>query len=127
MDRETAYARVRNLLRIDNSEVLQSFPLARIEASPQLPKRDVILLILESEASVFIRSCHGREDMAPEFDRLAEKGLLFNNFFSNGSHTYSGIFPRLPDFQRPWQIHYETDGRTAEICRIGTSAGGAWI
>ena len=99
--RETAYKRVRNLLRIDSSKMVSSFPLARIQSSPPRPKRDVILLILESEASVFIQSCYGREDMAPEFDRLAEKGLLFSNFFSNGSHTYSGIFSTLTGLPTP--------------------------
>ncbi len=58
---------------------------------------NVIVIIMESFAASKI-GCLRSEypyDMTLHFDTLAERGILFTNFYSAGSHTCSGLFNTL--------------------------------
>ena len=58
---------------------------------------NVIVVVMESFAATKI-GCLRSEypyDLTPCFDSLAEHGLLFTNFYSAGTHTYSGLFTTL--------------------------------
>ena len=94
LPQDEAFLNTNKLLGIHYHSFSQ-YPFARIETQEPQGDLNVIVLLMETEASVFISSCEGKEDLAPEFDRIAEQGLLFPNFFSSGSHTYSGIFTTL--------------------------------
>ncbi|EWC40265.1 LTA synthase family protein [Stutzerimonas stutzeri] len=71
----------------------------------QLPVRNVVVILMESFAGRFVGALGSREGITPNFDRLAEQGLLFSRFFSNGTHTHQGMFasmacfPNLPGFE----------------------------
>ena len=58
---------------------------------------NVIIVIMESFGSTRIGALDNRwrQDLSPCFDSLSERGLLFTNFYSNGMHTYTGLFCTL--------------------------------
>lgn len=58
---------------------------------------NVIIIIMESFGASRIGCLDNRfpYELSPNFDSLAEYGTLFTNFYSSGSHTYSGIFCTL--------------------------------
>ena len=68
----------------------------RFERSGQAPP-NVILIIMESFGSSKI-GCLKSEypyDLTPRFDSISAEGILFTNFYSSGTHTYSGLFTSL--------------------------------
>lgn len=84
-------------------------PLRRIFTPAQaqvLPGvKNVVVILMESFNGHFVGAMGSRDEITPNFDRLAEEGLLFTHFFSNGTHTHQGMFatmgcfPNLPGFE----------------------------
>jgi phosphoglycerol transferase MdoB-like AlkP superfamily enzyme len=74
-------------------------------AERSLPIRNVVVILMESFAGRFVGALGGTGDITPHFDALAKEGLLFDRFFSNGTHTHQGMFatmacfPNLPGFE----------------------------
>ena len=74
-------------------------------ADNTLPIKNVVVILMESFAGHFVGALGGKGDITPNFDRLAKQGLLFDRFFSNGTHTHQGMFatmacfPNLPSFE----------------------------
>jgi phosphoglycerol transferase MdoB-like AlkP superfamily enzyme len=73
--------------------------------SPIIIKRDdpnILIIILESFTAKAVGILGGNPDATPNIDRLAKEGLLFTNFYSNGSRSDRGIasilsaYPGLP-------------------------------
>lgn len=75
------------------------------DAAGVLPVRNVVVILMESFAGAHVGALGAREGITPRFDRLAEEGLLFTRFYSNGTHTHQGMFatvacfPNLPAFE----------------------------
>lgn len=61
------------------------------------PPPNVILIIMESFGSSRIGCLENLwpQDLSPSFDSISQHGLLFTNFYSNGIHTYTGLFCSL--------------------------------
>jgi len=63
---------------------------------------NVVIILLESWLARFVGVLGGKPDVTPNFDSLAEKGILFENFFATGTRTNRGIpsvlcsFPSSP-------------------------------
>jgi phosphoglycerol transferase MdoB-like AlkP superfamily enzyme len=74
-------------------------------ATGTLAVRNVVVILMESFAGRFVGALGSQDGITPNFDRLAEQGLLFDRFFSNGTHTHQGMFasmacfPNLPGFE----------------------------
>ena len=64
---------------------------------PNTEPANVILIILESLGSTGIGSLDRKfpYDLSPCFNSLADSGVLCTNFYSNGMHTYTGLFSSL--------------------------------
>ncbi|MGD8876053.1 MAG: LTA synthase family protein, partial [Gammaproteobacteria bacterium] len=103
----TALTRVRDMLLTPRDTLLEPdhYPLLRRHAPevrlPQAPK-NIVLIIMESFSGEFTGALGHDHGITPEFDKLAAQGLLFDRFFSNGTHTHQGMFatvachPNLP-------------------------------
>lgn len=67
-------------------------------------KPHVVFLFLESFRARDIGTLGGQYAASPNFDRLAEQGVLFTNFYGNGVQTTRGViaslFGVLPSFHR---------------------------
>lgn len=74
-------------------------------AQNTLPIRNVVVILLESFAGHSVGALGSDDNITPYFDKLAQEGLLFDHFFSNGTHTHQGMFatmacfPNLPGFE----------------------------
>lgn len=75
-------------------------PLILMEQKP-----NIILLIVESLSSINSKKVAGQRDQLAAFDRLAEHGLLFRNFFANHAASEGGIISLLSGFP---PLHYPT-------------------
>ena len=74
-------------------------------AENTLPIKNVVVILMESFAGHFVGALGSPLNITPHFDELAKEGLLFDRFFSNGTHTHQGMFatmacfPNLPSFE----------------------------
>jgi phosphoglycerol transferase MdoB-like AlkP superfamily enzyme len=70
-----------------------------------LPIRNVVVILMESFAGHSVGALGAPGNITPYFDKLSQEGLLFDRFFSNGTHTHQGMFatmacfPNLPGFE----------------------------
>jgi phosphoglycerol transferase MdoB-like AlkP superfamily enzyme len=70
-----------------------------------LPIKNVVIILMESFAGHSVGILGGPGNITPYFDQLSKEGLLFDRFFSNGTHTHQGMFatmacfPNLPGFE----------------------------
>lgn len=66
---------------------------------------NIVIILLESYSGRFTGALGNEFGVTPELDKLAEEGVLFTRFFSNGTHTHQGIFatlscfPNLPGYE----------------------------
>ncbi len=74
-------------------------------ADGQLAVRNVVVILMESFAGRYVGALGSADGITPNFDRLTGEGLLFERFFTNGTHTHQGMFasmacfPNLPGFE----------------------------
>ncbi|RRV07307.1 LTA synthase family protein [Pseudomonas sp. v388] len=74
-------------------------------AENTLPIRNVVVILLESFAGHSVGALGSDSNITPYFDKLSREGLLFDHFFSAGTHTHQGMFatmacfPNLPGFE----------------------------
>jgi phosphoglycerol transferase MdoB-like AlkP superfamily enzyme len=92
----------------DRLEQADAAPLLRQHSPAPRPgqrPRNIVFIVMESFSAEFVGALGHDFDTTPEFDRLAEQGVLFERFFSNGTHTHQGMFasvacfPNLPGFE----------------------------
>ena len=66
---------------------------------------NVVLIQMESLSAQFVGALGARYAVTPVFDDLSRQGILFNHFFSQGTHTHQALFaamcsfPNLPDYE----------------------------
>ncbi|MEK8079182.1 LTA synthase family protein [Pseudomonas sp. XK-1] len=110
MPAEQATALTRELLLTDHEQLVDQDTAAvrrdfLAPADTRLPVRNVVVILMESFAGHFVGALGSEAGITPNFDRLAEQGLLFRRFFANGTHTHQGMFasmacfPNLPGFE----------------------------
>jgi phosphoglycerol transferase MdoB-like AlkP superfamily enzyme len=69
------------------------------------PYKNVVLIIDESFSAQRTGPFGNTQQITPRFDALAKEGLLFDHFFSQGTHTHQGMFATMACF--PNLPHYE--------------------
>ncbi|MEG1041669.1 MAG: sulfatase-like hydrolase/transferase, partial [Pseudomonas sp.] len=101
---------VRDMLLTENDKLVDADTAAvRREFTPPanntLPVKNVVVILMESFAGHSVGALGSPNNITPYFDKLAKEGLLFDRFFSNGTHTHQGMFatmacyPNLPGFE----------------------------
>lgn len=101
---------VRDMLLTSNERLVDADTAAvrRVFTPPvgnTLPVRNVVVILMESFAGHSVGALGDQAGITPYFDKLAKEGLLFDHFFSNGTHTHQGMFatmgcfPNLPGFE----------------------------
>lgn len=110
LDPVVAQEAVRNLLLTPNDSLVDTDEAAvRRDFVPPaertLPVKNVVVILMESFAGHSVGALGSPNNITPYFDKLAKEGLLFDRFFSNGTHTHQGMFatmacfPNLPGFE----------------------------
>jgi len=59
---------------------------------------NVVIIMLESWLARYVGALGGKPDVTPNFDSLAQKGILFENFFATGTRTNRGMVSILCSF-----------------------------
>ncbi|WP_268800546.1 LTA synthase family protein [Pseudomonas huanghezhanensis] len=101
---------VRDMLLTPNDKLIDADTAAvRRNFSPPadktLPIKNVVVILMESFAGHSVGALGDESNITPYFDKLSKEGLLFDRFFSNGTHTHQGMFatmacfPNLPGFE----------------------------
>ncbi|MBN2646040.1 MAG: LTA synthase family protein [Desulfuromonadaceae bacterium] len=112
-DKRDALVRERLLGRHETLVDSDQAPVRRIDqplSAGVLPIHNVVVILMESFAGRYIGALGDPHHVTPCFDRLAENGLLFTHFFSNGTHTHQGLFatmasfPNLPGYEYLMQM-----------------------
>ncbi len=107
---DEALASVRQMLLTSNDKLVDADKAAiRRDFTPPatgtLPIRNVVVILMESFAGRYVGALGNSDGITPNFDKLAKEGLLFDRYFSNGTHTHQGMFatmacfPNLPSFE----------------------------
>jgi phosphoglycerol transferase MdoB-like AlkP superfamily enzyme len=110
MPAEQAREVVRKMLLTPNDTLVDAdiAPVRRDNTPPQentLPIKNVVVILMESFAGHSVGALGADTNITPNFDKLAKEGVLFDHFFSNGTHTHQGMFatmgcfPNLPGFE----------------------------
>jgi phosphoglycerol transferase MdoB-like AlkP superfamily enzyme len=110
LPQDEAQSAVRNMLLTPHDTLVDSDTAAvrRNFQPPQantLPIKNVVVILMESFAGHSVGALGAEGSITPYFDKLAQEGLLFDHFFSSGTHTHQGMFatmgcfPNLPGFE----------------------------
>ena len=103
MDDELAVANMRKFLDIQDVEEFKN-PLSRRSVADSLPnKYNVVLIIMESMSADLLERNGHFQGLTPFLDSLVDQSLYFENCFSAGKHTISGIFSSLCSFANTFQ------------------------
>ena len=103
---DAALNKTRGMLLLPGETLLAAdrFPLYRTSLDSQdhlhyktTPKH-VVMIMMESFSAEFIGALGAKNHATPEFDKLSTKGVLFDRFFSQGTHTHQGLFATLCSF-----------------------------
>lgn len=78
----------------DSSSMFTSFPLRKYEFDSSPLKFNVVIFLLESFSSNKIEE-YTQKGIPLFFNNLKAKSIYFPNFYSNGIHTYMGVFSSL--------------------------------
>jgi phosphoglycerol transferase MdoB-like AlkP superfamily enzyme len=54
-------------------------------------KMNVVLISVESLSASFLKEFGNKDDLTPNLDTLAQKGMLFTNLYSSGTRTVRGL------------------------------------
>jgi phosphoglycerol transferase MdoB-like AlkP superfamily enzyme len=102
MPENEALAKTRELLLQKNTELTATpdQPIKRRHPANSVSPgiKNVVVILMESFSAQFIGALGKPGNITPEFNRLAQRGVLFDHFFSNGTHTHQGAFATLASF-----------------------------
>lgn len=98
MEDEKAIALARNILSV--KDTLDNSSIARHINGRVCPLSgaNVVLVLMESMSADWMERYGNKKNLTPNLDRLSEKSLYFDNFFSSGEHTNQGIFCTLTSY-----------------------------
>ena len=110
LEQPVATQAVRDMLLTEHDKLVDpdTAPVRRDTTPPEektLPIKNVVVILMESFAGHSVGALGRPGNITPYFDNLAKEGLLFERFFSNGTHTHQGMFatmacfPNLPGFE----------------------------
>lgn len=110
LEEPEAQQTVRDMLLTEHDKLVDpdTAPVRRDTTPPAektLPIKNVVVILMESFAGHSVGALGRPGNITPYFDNLSKEGLLFERFFSNGTHTHQGMFatmacfPNLPGFE----------------------------
>lgn len=109
MDDKEAEIVVRANLSIENYEEPVS-PVARKIGSEGTPaKYNVVLVLMESLSAKDMTHFGNDGNLTPVLDSLMDHSIAFTNFYSDGNHTFNGIFSSLYGFHSLPMVHHMKD------------------
>ena len=103
MDDELAIANMREYLDIQDVTEFEN-PLSRRFVADTVPNNyNVVLIIMESMGNDLLERSGHFQGLTPFLDSLVDQSLYFENCFSAGKHTITGVFSSLCSFANTFQ------------------------
>ena len=104
MKDEEALEQCRNFFDVKDNAV--PTPISRQVMTTAAPTgKNVVLVIMESMASVRLGSFGNEDNLTPTLDSLSNIATTFTNFYTAGIHTYSGVYSTLFSYPTIWNKH----------------------
>ncbi|WP_300356751.1 LTA synthase family protein [Fusobacterium sp.] len=72
--------------------------LRETKTGKEIKNYNVVIVLMESFMGDTVGALGGEPNLTPNYDKLAEEGVLFTNFFSNGNRSNRGILSVLTGF-----------------------------
>lgn len=72
--------------------------LRETKTGKEVKNYNVVIVLMESFMGDTVGALGGSPDLTPNYNKLAEEGVLFTNFFSNGNRSNRGILSVLTGF-----------------------------
>ena len=109
-DPKRSRALVREMMLTDRDDLIDSEgALIRRRHHPEETAdrslQNIVIILMESFSGQYVGALGNSQGVTPQFDKISSEGLLFNRFFSNGTHTHQGMFatlgcfPNLPGYE----------------------------
>lgn len=126
-DSISAYSNTRALLSDPRFEFIsEDYPLMRQLSTHNNsePKHNIVIILLEGWSSIYIDSFrHNNFKVTPNFDRLAQEGIIYQNFFANGQRSIDGLTSLFTGIPRVAGLNILGRGlELSEISLIGNLA-----
>lgn len=88
----------------------ESSPVARkIESGGNPHRYNVVLVLMESMSAKNMRHFGNAGNLTPVLDSLFDHSISFRNFYSDGNHTFNGIYSSLYGFHSLPMVHHMKD------------------
>jgi phosphoglycerol transferase MdoB-like AlkP superfamily enzyme len=109
MDTELAEEIVRRNMSVGIHEGEVS-PVARKITPAGNPRQyNVVVVLMESMSAKNMRRFGNRDNLTPVLDSLFDRAISFTDFYSDGNHTFNGIFSSLYGFHSLPMVHHMKD------------------
>lgn len=91
---------IREYIGTENDEFLseKNILLRKTNTHKEVKNYNVVIVLMESFMGDTVGALGGEPDLTPNYNRLAEEGILFTNFYSNGNRSNRGILSVLTGF-----------------------------
>lgn len=91
---------IRNYVGTEKDKFLsdKNVLLRKTETGKEIKNYSVVIVLMESFMGDTVGILGGDPDLTPNYNKLAEEGILFTNFFSNGNRSNRGILSVLTGF-----------------------------
>lgn len=98
--REELTKNMREYIGTENDEFLseKNILLRKTNTHKEIKNYNVVIVLMESFMGDTVGALGGEPDLTPNYNRLAEEGVLFTNFYSNGNRSNRGILSVLTGF-----------------------------
>ena len=91
---------IRNYVGTEKDEFIsdKNFLLRETKTGKEVKKYNVVIVLMESFMGDTVGALGGEPDLTPNYNKLANEGVLFTNFFSNGNRSNRGILSVFTGF-----------------------------
>lgn len=91
---------IRNYVGTEKDKFLsdKNVLLRETKTGKEIKNYNVVVVLMESFMGDTVGVLGGEPDLTPNYNKLAEEGILFTNFFSNGNRSNRGILSVLTGF-----------------------------
>lgn len=98
--KEELIKNMRGYIGTENDEFLsdKNILLRKTDTHKEIKKYNVVIVLMESFMGDTVGALGGEPDLTPNYNKLAEEGVFFTNFYSNGNRSNRGILSVLTGF-----------------------------
>ncbi|AZI56324.1 alkaline phosphatase family protein [Epilithonimonas vandammei] len=93
IDKKEAYSVLKKNLLQENQAYLSNKwdDISRITKSDNEQRPNVILIAIESFSGDFLKAFGNKDNLTPNYDKLANEGIFFTNLYATGTRTVRGM------------------------------------